>query len=215
MIGDKLVIKENHYRAAEQIVDKILPNIKNTKTRYTLSLAGESGSGKSETAQALLEKLNDRDIGTIILQQDDYFVYPPLTNHRTRLANIDWVGMQEVQLDLLDSHLLQVIEGMDEIEKPLVVYQKDLISQETVSLKNIKVVIAEGTYTSSLKNLHCRIFIDLTYRETKKSRLERAREEQDDFLEQVLIIEHKIISAHKEKADIIIQPDFNITERKG
>jgi uridine kinase len=215
MIGDKLVIKENHYRAAEQIVDTILANIKSTKTRYTLSIAGESGSGKSETAQALLEKLKDRNISTVILQQDDYFVYPPLTNHRTRLANIDWVGMQEVKLDLLDSHLLQAIEGMEKIEKPLVIYQKDLISEEALSLKNIKVVIAEGTYTSSLKNLHCRIFIDLTYRETKKSRLERAREEQDDFLEKVLIIEHKIISAHKDKADIIIHPDFNITERRG
>ena len=213
MIGDKLVIKENHYRAAEQIVKRLLSDIKKSKSRYTISIAGESGSGKSETALALLEKLDDQGIRTVILQQDDYFIYPPLTNHRTRLSNLDWVGMQEVKLELLDSHLLQAIKGIEKIEKPLVIYQKDLISQEILSLKNMKVVIAEGTYTTSLNNLHTRTFIDLTYKETKKSRLERAREEQDDFLERVLIIEHEIISAHKLNADIIINPDFTITSR--
>jgi uridine kinase len=210
MIGDKLIIKEKHYRVAAQILNRLLPLIKESKSRYTISIAGESGSGKSETAQALSEKLADRGISAIILQQDDYFVYPPLTNHRTRKAGIDWVGMQEVRLDLMDSHLEQAIAGEAILEKPLVIYREDRISEEKLFIKNIEVIIAEGTYTTSLNNIHTRIFIDLTYKETKKSRLERAREEQDDFLEKVLMIEHKIISAHKEKADIIIKSDFTI-----
>jgi uridine kinase len=213
MIGDKLVIKEKHYQAAEQIAKRIIPAIKQSNSRYTISIAGESGSGKSETAQALSEKLNEQEISAVILQQDDYFVYPPLTNHRTRKADINWVGMQEVKLELMDSHLKKAIEGEEVLEKPLVNYQEDCIGREDLSLKNIKAVIAEGTYTTSLENVHTRVFIDLTYKETKKSRLERAREEQDDFLERVLIIEHKIISAHKDRADIIINSVFSVTVR--
>lgn len=211
MIGDKLVIKDKHYRVAKNIAERIAAVIKQSKSRYTISIAGESGSGKSETAQALSEKLAEQEISAAILQQDDYFVYPPLTNHRTRVANIGWVGMQEVRLELMDSDLKKAISGEEYLVKPLVIYQEDRISQEKLSLKNMKVMIAEGTYTTSLKNIHTRVFIDLTYKETKKSRLERAREEQDDFLEKVLIIEHKIISAHKKRADIIINPDFSVT----
>ena len=215
MIGDKLIIKDKHYRAAEQIADQIVPAIIQSKSRYTISIAGESGSGKSETAQALLEKLAEQEISAVILQQDDYFVHPPLSNHRTRKADIDWVGMQEVKLELMNSDLKKAIAGEEYLEKPLVIYLADLISQEKLSLINIKVIIAEGTYTTSLDNIHTRVFINLTYKETKKSRLERAREEQDDFLERVLIIEHKIISAHKKAADIIINPDFTISAKSG
>lgn len=211
MIGDKLVIKEKHYHAARQIAERIVPLIKQAKARYTISIAGESGSGKSETAQAISEILAEQEISAAILQQDDYFVYPPLTNHRTRVADINWVGMQEVKLELMDSDLEKAIAGEEYLKKPLVIYQEDRISQEKLSLKNTRVMIAEGTYTTSLNHIHTRIFIDLNYKETKKSRLERAREEQDDFLERVLIIEHKIISAHKKRADIIINPDFSVT----
>jgi guanylate kinase len=55
-----------------------------------------------------------------------------------------------------------------------------------------------------------RIFIDLTYLETQQSRLERAREAQDEFLEKVLVMEHEIISAHKSRAHLIINKDFQV-----
>ena len=53
--------------------------------------------------------------------------------------------------------------------------------------------------------MDCRVFIDQTYHETKKARLLRAREEQDDFLETVLKIEHKVISSHKRKGGVMSQ----------
>ena len=47
MIGDKLIIKDKHRRAAEQIVERILPRLRSSSRIYTISIAGESGSGKS------------------------------------------------------------------------------------------------------------------------------------------------------------------------
>ena len=143
----------------------------------------------SDLADALIR----RGFTTLVLQQDDYFVYPPKTNHRTRRQDIGWVGMQEVRLDLLDEHLQQARSGAEAIVKPLIVYEEDRIVEETVSLQGIVAVVAEGTYTTVLENIDTRVFIDLTYLETLQSRLERARETQDDFLGRVLEIEHRII----------------------
>lgn len=213
MIGDKIIIKPQHYKAAEKILRIILKEIKDSKNRYAISIAGESGSGKSETAQALAEKLLEHGIKSAIFQQDDYFIYPPKTNDKTRRADIGWVGMSEVHLNELDDQLRSALGGANEVVKPLVIYQEDRITEETIFLNEAKVVIAEGTYTTTLKNVHTRIFIDRSYWETKKSRLERAREEQDDFIEKVLKIEHQIISSQKQNADIIITSDFDVMER--
>lgn len=210
MIGDKLIINEQHRRAAGQIVERILPQLRSWHRIYTIAIAGESGSGKSETGRALAEALTRRDFQTLVLQQDDYFVYPPKTNDKIRRQDIGWVGLQEVRLDLLDEHLRQARSGAETIVKPLVLYGEDRISEETVSLRGVVAVVAEGTYTSALDNVDTRVFIDLTYLETLQSRLKRARESQDDFSEKVLEIEHWIISAHKSRADYLVDKHFRV-----
>ena len=212
MIGDKLIIKDKHRQAAEQIAERILPDLGSSGRIYTISIAGESGSGKSETAQAVADALIRRGFTTLVLQQDDYFVYPPKTNHRTRRQDIGWVGMQEVRLDLLDEHLQQARSGAEAIVKPLIVYEEDRIIEETVSLQGIVAVVAEGTYTTVLENIDTRVFIDLTYLETLQSRLERARETQDDFLGRVLEIEHRIISAQKSRADYLVDKQYQVVD---
>ena len=214
MIGDKLIIKEKHRQAAEQIAERILPDLGSSGRIYTISIAGESGSGKSETAQAVAEALIRRGFKTLVLQQDDYFVHPPKTNDRTRRQDIGWVGKQEVRLDLLDQHLRQARSGAQTIVKPLVVYEEDRIVEETVSLQGIVAVVAEGTYTTVLENIDTRVFIDLTYLQTLQSRLERAREAQDDFLGRVLEVEHRIISAQKSRADLLIDKQYQVVEVK-
>jgi uridine kinase len=214
MIGDKLIIKDKHRQAAEQIVERIQPDLVPSRRIYTISIAGESGSGKSETAQAVAEALIRRGFKTLVLQQDDYFVHPPKTNDRTRRQDIGWVGMQEVRVDLLDEHLRQARSGAETIVKPLVVYEEDRIVEETVSLQGIVAVVAEGTYTTVLENIDTRVFIDLTYLQTLQSRLERAREAQDDFLGRVLEVEHRIISAQKSRADLLIDEQYQVVEVK-
>ena len=210
MKGDKLVVKDEHIAAARRLAEIILPRIESLPGRLVLTIAGESGSGKSELAVALRQELFDRGIRSVILQQDDYFKYPPHTNAELRKRDLSHVGPSEVRLDLLDRHLAEILRGAEEIEKPLVIYEEDRIVTEKLDLKNAKVVIVEGTYTSLLRNVHLRVFIDRTYRETRAARLERAREAQDGFLEKVLEIEHRIISQHKANADVVITPDYRV-----
>ena len=63
-----------------------------------------------------------------------------------------------------------------------------------------------------LKNVHLCIFIDRTYIDTKESRRLRAREEQDELLEKILEIEHKIISSHKQQADIVVTNNYEVNK---
>ena len=210
MQGDSIVVEAHHRKAAAGIVPLILAPIE-AADRHTVSIAGQSGSGKSETAVALLEALSERGISAAILQQDDYFVFPPKTNDRTRRIDINWVGPQEVRLDLMDSHLQAFVEGADAIDKPLVDYETDSVGDERMSLTNVQVLIAEGTYTSLLAHCKTHVFIDRTYLQTRKHREKRMRDasELDPFIDQVLEIEHDIISKHKSLATIVIDADYN------
>ncbi|MEA3238871.1 MAG: zeta toxin family protein [Candidatus Bipolaricaulota bacterium] len=214
MHGDKILVQGKHRKAAAALAQILFPLLRKMDGRYAISIGGESGSGKSELAVALAESLEEDGIGTIIIQQDDYFVYPPETNDTRRREDINHVGLAEVRLGLLDDHVKAIINGARMIEKPLVVYQDNHISHETLPLDGVDVMIVEGTYTTLLKNVHSRIFIDQTYKQTTNARLKRDREPSDPFLERVLEIEHGIISTHRYCADIIITASFAVVRSK-
>jgi len=208
--GDIIIVEEHHRSAAEKIVLRLLEAIRSHDPRYTITVAGESGSGKSETAKAIADALEAHGFRSAILQQDDYFIHPPQTNDRTRRANICWVGPTEVQLDLLDGHLAAAIAGVDSITKPLVIYEEDKVVEEDLDLTDADVVIAEGTYTTLLDNVNTRVFIARNRLETMEHRMKRGREDFDPFIEKVLEIEHDIISKHRERADVVITRDYEV-----
>jgi len=210
MRGDVILVGEEHRRAAKLIIDPLVDTIRSTDRRFTLTVAGESGSGKSETGQALAEALDEHAIRAVVLQQDDYYVLPPKSNDAARRANFCWVGTTEVRLDLLDSHLEAAQTGASSIVKPLVIYDEDRIDEETVSFEGANVVIAEGVYTSLCDHVDRRVFIDRNRLETLEHRMKRGREDFDPFIEQVLTEEHEIISQHRARADIIITRDYDV-----
>jgi uridine kinase len=190
----------------------VLTEIETSEERYTITVAGESGSGKSETAQAIADELGKKGIKSVIFQQDDYFVYPPRTNDKTRRKDISWVGSQEVRLDVFNQCLIDFLDGKEKIKKPLVIYAEDRIDEEIMDVSGAKVAIAEGTYTTLLKNVHTRVFIARNHLETRAHREKRIRHksELDEFIDRVLEIEHGIISRHKAKANIIITKDYEV-----
>ncbi len=210
MQGDVIIVENHHRSAAGTIVDHLEPKVKALSRPYAISVAGESGSGKSETAEALKEAFESRGMQSVILQQDDYFVLPPKSNDARRRRNIDWVGPGEVRLGLLDAHIRAAVAGETSISKPLIIYDEDRVSEETVSLEGVSVVIAEGTYTTALSSVDCRVFIRRDFHDTFEARKRRGREKFDPFLEKVLEIEHAAIVAQGQSADISIERDFDV-----
>ena len=71
MHGDSIIIEEYHRKAATGISERVLPIIEAAPGKHTITVAGESGSGKSEIASALAELFEGGGLGTVILQQDD------------------------------------------------------------------------------------------------------------------------------------------------
>ena len=213
MKGDIIIVEAHHRNAARAIVDRVLSQVQAASAPFACNVAGESGSGKSETGEALREEFESRGFSAFVFQQDDYFVLPPRSNDKKRREQIGWVGTNEVRIALLDEHVAAAKARSEAVEKPLVDYDADSIGSETVDLSQVDVVIAEGTYTTLLENLDVRIFIARNRLETMASRRKRAREPIEPFLEQVLEIEHKIIAPHADRADIIITREYDVTFR--
>ena len=105
MFGDKIIIEQQHKDAGGIIGLHILSSMEGFQGKFMITISGESGSGKSETATALSQSLTKSKISNVILRQDDYFVYPPKTNNFMRRKDKNWRGMKEVKLDLLDTHV--------------------------------------------------------------------------------------------------------------
>jgi len=209
MIGDKLIIDPHHTERAADIIDFLADRVTD---KFVITVAGESGSGKSETASEIARLLTEGGHKTGILQQDDYFVFPPKTNHEMRRNNLEQVGPYEVKLDLLDSNLRSFKRDESPIYKPLVIYDENKLTTEEMDTAEFKVLMAEGTYTTLLKFADFRVFIDRDYHQTLESRKRRARDKWEPFIQDVLEKEHQIISQHKALADAIISADFSKVE---
>ena len=205
MIGDKLIIKQKHTDRASEITEVIK---KIYKKNWVISVAGESGAGKSEIASEISRLLNENGINSKIIQQDDYFFFPPKTNARMRKNNLEQVGTYEVKLDFLDSNLRSFKLGEKQIYKPLIDFNADQLKRVVMDLSGIELLIVDGTYTSILEFIDYRIFIDCDFEQTFNARKERNREAFDGFIEEVLLREHGIIKEHKSLADIVIASDY-------
>lgn len=202
-----------HDKAAKIIIPKIIDQIKEKKGRYIISLAGESGCGKTETGKALVNALKEYDLGALVLGQDNYFFLPPLANDAQRKADPTWLGpRKEVNLNLMEKNLVEAINGADVIMVPHIEYDTNIETTNPVDIREIKVIIAEGTYTSLLKHIDTRIFIDANYHDTLKYRKLRNRgnEVHDPFVEGILETEHKIIAGHIFLADFVITKDYEV-----
>jgi uridine kinase len=206
MIGDKLIIEKHHTDRATEICRLLADRIRD---KFVITVGGESGAGKSELASEIARLLTERGLKASILQQDDYFVFPPKTNHEMRRRNPEQVGPQEVKLDFLDSNLRSFKRGENPIYKPLVIFDKDRITTEEMDTSDLKVLIAEGTYTCLLRFADFRVFIDRDYHQTLEARKRRARDKFEPFILDVLEREHQIISQHKALADAVIPADFD------
>ena len=205
MIGDKLVIEAHHTDRAAEVFEQLADRIQD---RFAITVAGESGSGKSELASEIARLLTERGFKTGILQQDDYFVFPPRTNHEMRRRNLEQVGPYEVKLDFLDSNLRSFKRGESPLYKPLVIYDEDRITSEEMDVCDLKTLVAEGTYTSLLQFADFRVFIDRDYHQTLEARKRRARDKWEPFIQEVLEREHQVISEHKAWADVLVSADF-------
>lgn len=206
-------VKEELFNDAIELqVREIIKNLAlKSDQKLTITIAGESGCGKTTLSRAIRKKLEKAGKKIVILHQDDYFKLPPKQNHQARLNNFNHIGVEEVRLDLIDNHISE-IKGAEihTLKVPHMDWLTNVEESRLINVTAVDIIIVDGTYTSLLSNVDYRIFINTNYQNTQKNRAGRKREEQSDFIEKVLEKESTIISAHKELANLVLNNEFNI-----
>jgi uridine kinase len=195
---------------ARAIVAQLVARGLHGRERTVIGVAGESGSGKTVTAANLARALGDAGYPSIVLHQDDYFVLPPRANHAAREQDINRVGLGEVNLALLQSHVAAFRAGRDGVSGPTVDYAADRFEARRTEFGGIRVLLVEGTYALGLEDLDTRIFLEATYADTSDRRRARARDVDSPFVERVLAIEHEIIARQVALADLLLDAHFAV-----
>ncbi len=189
-------------------------DIRPSGPRRVVAVAGESGSGKTVTAQHLVAALTSAGIIADVLSQDDYFIRPPATNHAHRLADLTSVGPQEVDFARLVADVAAFRAGANGVDTPLVDYPGNRFVARQRDFAPLHVLVVEGTYVLAQADADVRIFLSATSLETRQRRVARNRDADDPFVERVLAIEHAIIAAQRPLADVVIDSDFQVAHQR-
>lgn len=181
---------------------------------YVIAICGESGSGKSVTTIALYNYLCSLGKKVITLHMDNYFHLAPIKNHNQRILNINTVGKNEVDLKMLQEHVNCFKSKVKSCLLPILNYSQSEFSLRETDLTEYDFVLLEGTYVYELDNLDLKVFLDIDFIKTKANRIARGRDTINEFSERVLKIEHNLVKSYAQKADIIIDDNFQITSKK-
>ncbi len=213
MIGDAISILPEYIATYQPIAEQILDKC-SKYPKIVVLIGGESGSGKSVLATCLSEIFRHQHISNVLIQLDDYFKLPPATNQMNREKSLSNVGMHEVNMDVLQQHLDTFKEGESSIQKPLSSHETNTLDQETLQLKNVRILLIEGTYSLFLNGGHYRIFIDRNFKLTKSNRIARSRDIINDFSEKVLAIEHDLVQKSNSNIDCQVRSDYTLAFSK-
>ncbi|MGB2963937.1 MAG: hypothetical protein WBB69_08125 [Anaerolineales bacterium] len=206
MLGDVLLIEEKHHKAAEQI----LTHIKNdTVNKFIIAIGGESGSGKSELAHVVAKKMKDKGNPAKILHIDNYYLVPPEDRTAWRKEHgFNNIGLNEYDWDLINENIGEFLNNQKST-MPCIDLLTDQIDQLTTDFNSIHYLIIEGLYSVNA-NADLRVFIDLTYLETKKAQLVRGKEPQNEFRLNVLKREHEVVQSLRPLANLIVTKDYEV-----
>jgi len=209
-IKEPLKIKPAYFNLSKTLIDRLKKSNLLEKEKLVVAVGGESGSGKSVTAKCLQIELEQLGVLSFIMHQDGYYKFTPKENHQKRVEDINWVGANELKLDLMQQHIDQFKDKVPLIDVPIVNYQLNQFFVTPKILKDKTILIIEGVYAFYLKNVDYRIFMSRTYKDTLEKRRSRIRETYDPFVEQVLEIEHSLVFKRKHLADSIVLKDYSI-----
>lgn len=214
MLGDVLLINDLHRNAANSIYEYLIKakSIKKKGYRFIVAISGESGAGKSELSHSLALLLKKNNMRVKILHTDNYYKIPPNTRTEWRIKNgINKVGFKEYDWKQLNRNIKEFKEGREAL-MPCV----DIVSKQTDKLitdfSDIDILVVDGLYAIKTRDVDLRVYIDLTYHDTKKNIGKRGKEKSDNFRFEVLEMEHRNLLILKPKADLIVNKNYEMEE---
>lgn len=214
MLGDVLLIDEKHKIAAESIYKILIERASKKKKgyRFIVAISGESGAGKSELSHSLALLLKEYGQRVKILHTDNYYkIAPNIRTQWRKEKGVKKVGYKEYDWKLLNRNIKEFKEGREAL-MPCVDIVSKQIDKLITNFSDIDILVVDGLYAIKIKDIDLRVYINLTYHETKKKRGSRGKEVNDDFRFEVLEMEHQNMLALKPMADLIVNKDYEIEE---
>lgn len=213
MLGDILLINDMHKEAAANLCDIVLEELEqqqDERYRFIIAISGESGSGKSELAHALGKALKEQYTRIKVIHTDNYYkVQPLLREEWRRNKGFDKIGLEEYDWVKIKKTIRDFKE-----EQECVIPCIDLIPEQVDKLitdfSKIDVLILDGLYAINAPDIDVRVFIDLTYHETKINQIIRLKEALTDFRLSILEHEHQAVSSLMPKADYIVDKSYSV-----
>ncbi len=213
MLGDILLITEKHRAAAAAILKYLL---KNKREKMIIGISGESGSGKSELAHSLAKLLRKEGIFAKPLHTDNYYKTLPLERREWRnehgIENV--VGYDEYDWGTIHKNIDDFKHGRIS-EMPCVDLVTEQVDRLTTIFANVDMLIVDGLYAIKADEVDLRVFIGLTYLETKEKHRKdtRGKEVMDEVRWGILAQEHKMVQSLKPMADLLVTKNYEVVER--
>lgn len=212
MLGDVLLINDMHKDAAQSIFERVVEARSKLEKnhRYVVGISGESGSGKSELAHALGKLLKDNHVRVKVIHTDNYYKIQPLLREEWRRNK----GFDKIGLDEYDwIKIRKTIRDFKE-EQECMIPCIDLIPEQVDKLitdfSKIDLLIIDGLYAINTPDVDLRVYIDLTYHETKINQIIRLKEAMSDFRMAILEQEHQAVISLKPKADLVVDKSYQV-----
>ena len=211
MLEDVLLITDKHRKAALIIVDEIL---KNKTDKYIVAISGESGSGKSELTHVVAKEMRKHGIFAKPIHIDNFYNTLPLERTKWRIDNgiEKVVGLSEYKWDEIN-RVIDDFKNSRKSSMPCVDLVTEQIDTLTTDFKGVDMLIIDGIYAINTDDVDLRIFIELTYHETKKAQKDRGKDPQNEYRMRVLEQEHKAALSIKNKAHLFVDMDYKVVVR--
>ena len=150
------------------------------------------------------------------LHIDNYYRILPLlrTEWRKQHGIENVVGYGEYDWDTLYRNVQEFKDGKVSTG-PCVDLVTEQVDQLTTDYSTVDMLVIDGLYAIKTEGVDLRIFIELTYHETKKAQVVRGKEPQNDYRMAVLEQEHQMVQALKPMADVLIGMDYEVRMVKG
>ncbi|HPE42816.1 MAG TPA: hypothetical protein PKV88_01945 [Bacteroidales bacterium] len=204
MLNDRITVTAKHEQAADVVIEYLADKL---RPKFIITIGGEVGSGKSTLAYALAHKFKKQGVRSKIVDLDDFYKVAPLERKSWRRAN----GIESVGPDEYDwGKIIHVINDFYENNvsvMPCVDLITDYVDEISTNFEGVDVMIINGLYATKISQSDLRIFIELTYDETKEAQIFGDKEEMTAFRKQILEREHEMVQGLKKGCDLFFDFD--------
>jgi uridine kinase len=217
MLGDVLLIQETHKLAAAKIKEILMKDCTSKRRgyKYIVAISGESGSGKSELSHSLAKLLKPEKIRVKVIHTDNYYKVPPLLRSEwRRTQGPENIGLNEYDWNLIDQNIREFKEDREAM-MPCIDIIPEQIDKLITDFKKVDLLVVDGLYAIKTDHVDLRVFIDLTYHETKMTQIIRGKEPMNEWRSIVLEREHLSVESLKSMADLIVNKNYDVVPANG